>query len=103
MVCARDVKFVKVIKLALEEFSNVSGLHPNLSKSTVFFGSVKEEVQHGILQVIGFVKGKLPVRYLGVPLSSKKLGLSECKCLINKVRSRVYDWKNKCLLYAGRL
>lgn len=40
MVCHGDISSIKVVKQALEEFSSVTGLHPNLSKSTVFFGSV---------------------------------------------------------------
>lgn len=83
-MCAGNVQSVQVIKAAMEELSGVSGLYPNLSKSTVFFGSVQEDIQQESLQVIGFVKGKLPVRFLGVPLSSKKLGLNECKSLIVK-------------------
>lgn len=67
----------------------------------MFFGCVNEEIQQAILEVIGFVKGKLSVRYLGVPLSSKTLGLMECKCLINKVKSRISDWRNKCLSNVG--
>ncbi|GKA27215.1 RNA-directed DNA polymerase, eukaryota, reverse transcriptase zinc-binding domain protein [Tanacetum coccineum] len=34
----RDVKSIKVIKSALESFSEVSGLYPNLGKSTIFYG-----------------------------------------------------------------
>lgn len=40
VVCHGDVDSIKVIKLALDEFSQVSGLVPNLGKSRVFFGSV---------------------------------------------------------------
>lgn len=41
MVCYGDVNSVQVVKLASEEFSSVSGLYPNLSKSTVFFRECK--------------------------------------------------------------
>lgn len=47
--------------------------------------------------------GKLPVKYLGVPLITKRLGLNECKQLVDKVKTKVGDWKNKFLSYAGRL
>nr|GEY67491.1 RNA-directed DNA polymerase, eukaryota, reverse transcriptase zinc-binding domain protein [Tanacetum cinerariifolium] len=50
-----------------------------------------------------FVVGKLPVKYLGVPLITKKMSSKECKQLIDKVKSKVEDWKNKYLSYAGRL
>ncbi|GJV62086.1 hypothetical protein Tco_1468186 [Tanacetum coccineum] len=46
---------------------------------------------------------KLPIRYLGVPLTSKRIRVKESKSLINKVESIISNWKNKCLSYAGRL
>ncbi|GKB41569.1 RNA-directed DNA polymerase, eukaryota, reverse transcriptase zinc-binding domain protein [Tanacetum coccineum] len=42
MLCNKDATSLKVIKNSLEEFSKVSGLFPNHSKSTVFFGIVKD-------------------------------------------------------------
>ncbi|GJW34582.1 RNA-directed DNA polymerase, eukaryota, reverse transcriptase zinc-binding domain protein [Tanacetum coccineum] len=46
--------------------------------------------------------GKLPVKYLGVPLMDKKIGVKDCKSLVDKVRQKLGDWKNKSLSYAGR-
>nr|GEW80103.1 reverse transcriptase domain-containing protein [Tanacetum cinerariifolium] len=43
------------------------------------------------------------IKYLGVPLITKKIGVKECKPLVDKVRSRFSNWKNKSLSYAGRL
>ncbi|GJX56334.1 probable L-cysteine desulfhydrase, chloroplastic [Tanacetum coccineum] len=45
----------------------------------------------------------IPTRYLEVPLISKRLGKTECKQLVDKVKSKVGDWKNKFLSYAGRV
>ena len=85
------------------EFSNISGLLPNMSKSTIFFDNVKADVITEILNILPFNVGKLPVKYLGVPLISKKIGAKECKKLIDKVKNKVEDWKNSYLSYAGRL
>ncbi|GKB71204.1 RNA-directed DNA polymerase, eukaryota, reverse transcriptase zinc-binding domain protein [Tanacetum coccineum] len=97
--CHGDNKSVN----ALVEFSKVSGLFPNMEKSVVFFGSVKENVKKDILQTLPFNVGKLPMKYLGIPLLAKILGIKECKCLMDKVKNKVLDWKNKFLSYAGRL
>lgn len=86
-----DIKSVKVIKETLEEFSNLSGLKVNMQKSTIFFGGLSKPEQESIVQVLPFTIGKLPVRYLGVPMITKKLSISDCKPLIEKVRSRVQD------------
>ncbi|CAH1430020.1 unnamed protein product [Lactuca virosa] len=43
------------------------------------------------------------MRYLGIPLISTRLFVRDCKRLVDKVRSRISDWRNKFLSYAGRL
>ncbi|GKD70898.1 RNA-directed DNA polymerase, eukaryota, reverse transcriptase zinc-binding domain protein [Tanacetum coccineum] len=50
-----------------------------------------------------FKVGSLPVKYLGIPSITKKLGINDCKELVDKVKRKVNDWKNKALSYAGRL
>nr|GEW15223.1 hypothetical protein [Tanacetum cinerariifolium] len=47
--------------------------------------------------------GVLPVRYLGVPLISSRLLYHDCKILVEKLESRVNDWRNKFISFAGRL
>ncbi|GKC98855.1 RNA-directed DNA polymerase, eukaryota, reverse transcriptase zinc-binding domain protein [Tanacetum coccineum] len=101
--CNGDIESVKVIKKSLEEFSGLSGLVPNMQKSTIFFGGLSSIEQQNILNIIPFTIGKLPVRYLGVPLITKKLSVNDCKPLISKVKAKVSDWKNKFLSYAGRV
>ncbi|GKG54195.1 hypothetical protein Tco_0557718, partial [Tanacetum coccineum] len=56
-----------------------------------------------LLKILPFKCGKLPVRYLGVPLLAKKLSVKDCKPLIDKVEERVSCWRNKTLSYAGRI
>ncbi|GJX61979.1 RNA-directed DNA polymerase, eukaryota, reverse transcriptase zinc-binding domain protein [Tanacetum coccineum] len=100
VMCHGNVDSVKIIKESLDKFSNVSGLKPNISKSTIFFGNVKMEDQRKILNVMPFTVGKFPVKYLGVPLITKRLSREECKKLLDKVKNKVDDWKNKFLSYA---
>ncbi|GJU22982.1 RNA-directed DNA polymerase, eukaryota, reverse transcriptase zinc-binding domain protein [Tanacetum coccineum] len=71
--CNGDQKSVNVIKESLDEFSGVSGLVPNMQKSTIFFGGLSNAEQQVILNIIPFTVGKLPVRYLGVPIITKKI------------------------------
>ncbi|GJT05641.1 hypothetical protein Tco_0840103 [Tanacetum coccineum] len=68
VMCHGDTTCVGVIKRDLDEFNACSGLHPNHSKSTVFFGSMKEDECSHIYSYSPLVIGKLPVRYLSVPL-----------------------------------
>ncbi|GKA01952.1 hypothetical protein Tco_0674617 [Tanacetum coccineum] len=52
---------------------------------------------------MSFKSGKIPMRYLGVPLLAKKLGVNDFKFLVDKVASRVNSWRNKVLSYVGRI
>ncbi|GJX24112.1 RNA-directed DNA polymerase, eukaryota, reverse transcriptase zinc-binding domain protein [Tanacetum coccineum] len=103
MFCHGDKRSVSVIKEAIEEFGDISCLLPNYNKSTIIFGSMKLEDQQEILECVPFKVDKLPVKYLGVPLTSKRLSVNNCKSLLDKIKSKVLNWKNKCLSYAGRL
>ncbi|GKB99230.1 RNA-directed DNA polymerase, eukaryota, reverse transcriptase zinc-binding domain protein [Tanacetum coccineum] len=87
VVCNGDKDSLEVVKSALKEFSMVSGLFPNLSKSTIFFGSINEKERSELLKVLPFQCGKLPMKYLGVPLLAKRLGIKDCKSLVDKVAS----------------
>ncbi|GJU48573.1 lysine histidine transporter-like 8 protein [Tanacetum coccineum] len=96
-----DVNFVRVIMEALEEFKDASGLVPSLHKSTSYFCNVLNYIKLAILNVIPFEEGKFPVKYLGVPLVSSKLIYRDCKELVEKVKSRINDWKDKFLSFAS--
>ncbi|KAL7234527.1 hypothetical protein ACSBR1_018023 [Camellia fascicularis] len=89
--CKGDVFTVHSIKNGLEEFKNLSGLSPSPNKSHIFFSECEKKLRDEILQVCHFNEGSFPVRYLGVPLVSKKLKATDCDQLTNK-----------CLTYAGR-
>ncbi|GJX16072.1 putative ribonuclease H-like domain-containing protein [Tanacetum coccineum] len=86
-LCNGDVDSLKVVKKSLEEFSNVSSLFPNHNKSTIFFGSIMERRKQELLEIMHFKCGKLPMKYLSVPLLANRLGVSDCRGLIDSVAS----------------
>ncbi|GJV58010.1 RNA-directed DNA polymerase, eukaryota, reverse transcriptase zinc-binding domain protein [Tanacetum coccineum] len=98
-----DCNSVAVVRDTLMEFSKTSSLIPNMSKSIIFFGSVDEGEKQRILDILPFKGGKLPIKYLGISLLAKKIGIKDCKVLVDRVKKKVNDWKNKTLSYAGRL
>ncbi|GJV54144.1 RNA-directed DNA polymerase, eukaryota, reverse transcriptase zinc-binding domain protein [Tanacetum coccineum] len=101
--CHGDCKSVRIIKKSVDEFSGFSGLLPDMQKSIVFFGGLSSAEQQNILNIIPFSIGKLSVRYLGVPLITKQISINDCKLLVNKVKAKINDWKNKSLSYRGRV
>ncbi|GKB24354.1 RNA-directed DNA polymerase, eukaryota, reverse transcriptase zinc-binding domain protein [Tanacetum coccineum] len=76
MLCHGDPTSIKTIKRSLKKFSKISGLHPKMSKSTMFCCSLNEEEKKLFLSILPFQIRRLPVRYLGVPLIDKKIVLS---------------------------
>ena len=56
-----------------------------------------------IMKLTGFKEGSLPFKYLGVPLTSKKLSISHYLNLIDRITGKINHWSNKLLSYAGRL
>ncbi|GJR04765.1 putative reverse transcriptase domain, reverse transcriptase zinc-binding domain protein [Tanacetum coccineum] len=98
-----DENLARVIMDSLEEFKNASGLTPSLPKSTAYFCNVLNHVKLGILNVLPFEEGKLPVKYLGVPLVPSRLVYRDCSELMDRVKRRINDWKNKSLSFAVRV
>ncbi|GJT32442.1 hypothetical protein Tco_0922861 [Tanacetum coccineum] len=95
-----DVQSASTIKEALEKFKEASGLVLSLPKSTSYFCNVLNHTKLVILNVLPFDEGRLPIKYLGVPLVSSWLLIRDCKELFEKVQSRIMDWKNKSLSIA---
>ncbi|GKB40686.1 hypothetical protein Tco_0885628, partial [Tanacetum coccineum] len=83
-----DVNSARVIKEALDEFKDASGLVPSLPKSTAYFCNVLNHTKLAILHILPFEEGRLSVKYLGVPLVSSRLIFRDCKELIVKVQDR---------------
>ncbi|GAA0170130.1 reverse transcriptase [Lithospermum erythrorhizon] len=67
-----DAVSFQCIKSVLKEFGEVAGLVPNLEKSNIFVAGGNVEVAKSLSRFINIPIGILPIRYLGVPLTSKK-------------------------------
>lgn len=53
--------------------------------------------------ILNFEEGKLPFKFLGVPMVYSELSLEDSKPLIDIVMSRIKSWGGKYLSYMGRL
>jgi len=95
--------FIKVINDVLEEFEELAGLKANPAKSSMFFGGVPLGVKNDILNFLYMHEGKLPIRYLGVSLLSKRLTATDCDVLVSKIAGRIDSWLARNLSFARRL
>lgn len=81
-----------------------SRLEVKWEKTEFFCTGLNEAIIMAIEARIGFKRGKLPVRYLGMPLISTKLtSSSDCKALTDKITERIQSWTAKSLSYAGKV
>ncbi|XP_019224156.1 PREDICTED: uncharacterized protein LOC109205855 [Nicotiana attenuata] len=90
-------------QLCLNHFCAASGLKANQEKSSIFFGSVTQLTSEEIVEKFGYSRGILPVKYLGVPLTTKKMSIAQWQPLIEKMVTRISSWTAKKLSYAGRI
>nr|XP_009778610.1 PREDICTED: uncharacterized protein LOC104227925 [Nicotiana sylvestris] len=98
-----DEVSIKLLLKSSNHFSEVSWLKANLEKSALYIAGVTREFKEMILEEMQFTLGELLFRYLGVPLSSKKLSVQQCMPLIEKITARINCWTTKLLSYSGRL
>ncbi|GKA35541.1 RNA-directed DNA polymerase, eukaryota, reverse transcriptase zinc-binding domain protein [Tanacetum coccineum] len=103
LLCYGDLISASILRRGLDEFSLSSGLYPSMSKSEAFFCGLTHEIKNNILMAIPFKKGTLFIKYLGVPLVSKKINVNDCKILIKVIQNIINDWKNRNLSFAGKL
>ncbi|XP_049402279.1 uncharacterized protein LOC125866010 [Solanum stenotomum] len=81
-----DIVSVKLMYDVFIKFSKASGLQANTDKSSIYIAGVSDQT-----------------KYLGVPLSSKKLIDAAYLPHIEKITSKITCWSAKLLSYAGRM
>ncbi|KAJ0230967.1 Reverse transcriptase domain-containing protein [Hirschfeldia incana] len=86
----------------LEEFKQLSGLRVNKEKTELLIDGGSHSLCSELAEAVGIKQGSLPVRYLGVPLSAKKMHKSDFKPLLDKIEVKFNSWTVKHLSFAGR-
>lgn len=94
---------VNRVKKALNHFSNVPSLVANIEKSSIFMAGIDDFTKEKLLAKTGFTLGQFPIRYMGLPLSPKKMNTLDCHVLVEKITQRIKVTYSKQLSYAGRL
>ncbi|XP_074288930.1 uncharacterized protein LOC141614073 [Silene latifolia] len=98
-----DRSSVKVLIRAFLTFSEASGLAMNQEKSEIYMNGVPPLEAEAILHLSGFQVGHFPFKYLGIPISYKKISNAECNILVDRIVTRIRSWGAKKLSYAARL
>nr|XP_009607477.1 uncharacterized protein LOC104101690 [Nicotiana tomentosiformis] len=103
LFCKGNMSSVNRLMKILNHFSATTGLIANMDKSNIFLAGIDDNTKEQLLQRTRFVLGALPMKYLGLPLSSKKWNKMNCHQLVEKITHRVKVTYSRQLSYAGRL
>lgn len=98
----KDIRYVKLVMQAFNSFSKSTSLTMNPSKCKTYFGNVEDNVKLEILNITGFVEGHLPFRYLGIPITSKKIFVSYCIGMVDRFVNKIRHWSSRLLSFTGR-
>ncbi|GJX71318.1 RNA-directed DNA polymerase, reverse transcriptase-related family protein [Tanacetum coccineum] len=97
-----DKRSIEGALAIFDDFAIHSGLRISLEKSTIYMAGIKDDVKEDILTDFPFKYGKLPVRYLGLPLLTKKMKAADFAPLIEKIKLQISTWTARQLSFAGR-
>ena len=81
----------RVLKV-FEEFAAISKLNISLEKSTLYIAGTSADTETNILGSFPLASGRLPVRYLGLPLLTKRMMITDYMPLVEKIRKRMKSW-----------
>ncbi|XP_048608720.1 uncharacterized protein LOC125584381 [Brassica napus] len=86
-----------------DDFALTSGLTVNIAKSTVFAAGRGKRSSEAVATRMGLSVSALPIKYLGLPLTTKIMSWSDYEPLLMRIRDRFLSWTSSALAYAGRL
>lgn len=99
----RDPSSIQVLVEGIKVFTQALGLHANSNKSAMFLAGLSDDKKNEMAKDLQFPLCNLPVKYLGVPLSSKRISVADCDVLVVKMIVKICSWHAKYLTYAARL
>ncbi|CAK8572760.1 unnamed protein product [Lathyrus sativus] len=85
LFCRGDSISVGLMMKAFNIFSDSTDLVVNYSKCKIFFGGIDDNSKESIKTMSSFQEGSSPIKYLGVPLSSKKLNINHYIPLVDRI------------------
>lgn len=83
------VRSMEGIVVVFDNFAKISGLRISMEKPTMYMGGVPADIQMEIETRFRFKMDQLPVRYLGLPLTTKSMNTSDYQPLLETIRNRI--------------
>ena len=103
LFCKGDMQSIQTLCQGVHHFSYSSGLEANYSKLGIYLTGVNDNFRIQAAGTLDFTFESLPVKYLGMPLTSKRYTVADYEYLVDKMTSRIRCWIAKNLSYTARL
>jgi hypothetical protein len=97
-----SVQSIRNLKLILYCFEWLSGLKINYHKSEVFVFGVNQKEKENLANMLNYMLGEFPMKYLGIPISYKHLNMSAFSPITQKMITRLDPRKGKLMTSGGR-
>ncbi|XP_018443605.1 uncharacterized protein LOC108815528 [Raphanus sativus] len=91
------------IKSVMNQFKDWSGLDTNESKTEIFYGGYTNTQASVLSDLSGFRRSEFPTRYLGLPLSPKRISAATLQPFVDRITSKLHSWTVKFLSFAGKV
>ncbi|XP_057249921.1 subtilisin-like protease SBT5.4 [Beta vulgaris subsp. vulgaris] len=85
-----DMSSVVKIMNVLQAFSQASGLSASIEKNSIYVAGVSQAKAANLGDIVQLPVGVLPFKYLGVPLTSRKLNFAQCA--VNPSNKALVAW-----------
>ena len=72
LFCKGNLQSISILIKTVDYFSSCSGLIANNSKSGIYLARVRNEFRAQAAQTLDYSFESLPVKYLGMPFTSKR-------------------------------
>lgn len=96
--------YVKAVRCTLDMFYSQSGQTTNEEKSIVHFSrNVQVDLKEHLRNILKMGECDHTGSYLGIPFSKKKSKKRVFASIIEKIKSKLSDWKQRALSQASRM
>ena len=87
----------RTLSMMMEIFTDFSGLELNRAKSTIVGFELAAKELSRCAEILATPIGTLPIRYLGLPLTDRRLWTQDWQPVMAKVESRLGGWRGRLL------
>jgi hypothetical protein len=102
ILCLQDnIDKARYVKLLLYVYEQMSGLKINFEKSEVIVIGNDNEVDATFAEIFDCQIGKFPIKYLGVPITARRLHIIDWVRLEEKLEKKLDVWQGNSLSIGG--